>query len=336
MKTINFGIMASALCLTSVIFAEDFARTTAAEQFSLTHGFSQSSLPVLQHVATMAPAFVSSSLVTKLCAAPCAGLTTNGLKTTGAGWSLEVSAEGAAAQFGDLPIQARAHSLATDPARRMSAAALEAAGRRFVASNLSSVIVLGAGEELVPVRTSYRVEGGQDLRSGATTSAVAANRIVFGRTINGVPVVGGGSTVVITFANDLSVESFQYDWPKYEATNSQALANTAQLLQRVQTVVAARTGAAITKATPAAVGQAMVNSPIELTAGTKLEKLSCGYYDSGSSVRNASPVQPGCTYHAVMQDANGMRQGLAGAVPAGQQFASDPQWPETSVPGIAR
>jgi hypothetical protein len=38
------------------------------------------------------------------------------------------------------------------------------------------------------------------------TCSVAANRVVFGRTLNGVLVVGNGSTVVVTFANDGSME----------------------------------------------------------------------------------------------------------------------------------
>ena len=57
------------------------------------------------------------------------------------------------------------------------------------------MIVLGPDEELVPVRTDYRIEVGQDLTTGEVLESVVANRIVFGRTLEGVPVFDGGNYV---------------------------------------------------------------------------------------------------------------------------------------------
>jgi len=67
---------------------------------------------------------------------------------------------------------------------------------------------------------------------------------------------------------------------------------------------------------------------------TCAQALECGYYDGGSfTLHAAQSVQPGCTYRAVSQDPNGMRAGLAGAVPAGAQFKQDAAWMETQILG---
>jgi hypothetical protein len=338
MKTLNTGLVVSALGVTAVILggpaqADDFPQTTAAAHFSVTHGFRYSSVPLLQRTVAAGSSAVSASLTAKLCAARCAATSTksseNALRVSGDHWLLEVRSDGSSAEFQDLEVAGRAHSLAKPPSQKTSAPALEQAGRAFIASKLASVIVLGPEEELVPVRTDYRTEGGQDVLTGAVASTVVANRIVFGRTLRGVPVVGGGSRVVVTFANDGSVESFQYDWPTYQTSDARAILSTGQILRRVQEVIAARTGA------PAPAFQAVVPADtaasysVALTSDTTLQKLECGYYDPGVAARVAGvPVQPGCVYHAVAQGQNGARQGYGGAVPAGAQIEPDAKWAE--------
>jgi hypothetical protein len=147
-----------------------------------------------------------------------------------------------------------------------------------------------------------------------------------------VHVVVGGSTVVVTFANDLSVESFAYDWPKYQRANLQAVVDAGEILHRVQKVIGARRGvsaATFPVRVPETSGTAF---PIPLTTDTMLQKLECGYYDRGVVARDASAaVQPGCVYHAVFQGQHGIRRGYAGTVPAGAQFEPDAAWLETEI-----
>ena len=274
---------------------------------------------------------MSAALVAKLCAACTLDRHTQGtnLEIKGEHRFLSVAGDGTAADFRNLAVEEKAHSLAQPLENKMTQESLEQAGRAFIASRLADVIVLGPGEQLVPVLTDYRVEGLQELSTGAVTRWVAANRVMFGRTINGVPVVGNGSTVVVTFANDGSVESFHYDWPKYEAGAAQNLVNATSLLERVQKVVTTRTGVAPTFTVHVpSVGEAA--SGVNLNTDTKLESLQCGYYDAGSAAGEAQ-VQPGCVYRAVVTDATGMRQGYAGAVPGGLVFASDAKWMETKI-----
>jgi hypothetical protein len=216
----------------------------------------------------------------------------------------------------------------------MSASALESAARAFIASHLASLVVLQNGETLVPVTTAYRIEGGQNVKSGAiTTDMVVANRIVLGRVINGVPVVGGGSTITMTFANNGEVESFRYDWPQYATTGTvQSSVSPGDILSRVQNAVSSKSKVPVRTA----VNGATVY-PVDLVSGIQLQKLECGYYDPGVLVRDAkAPVQMGCFYHALSTSAGPsqgdvVNAGIAGAVPAASAVEPDAKWQEAAA-----
>jgi hypothetical protein len=135
---------------------------------------------------------------------------------TGTDWKLAVFRDGSAAEFVNQVAANRAHDLKAE--RALSLAQLEAAGRDFISRFLADAITLGSAERLEPEATSARTEGGVAVDGTSAYSAVVANRIVFTREIDGVPVVGAGSKVTITFLNDGSVESFRYDWPQYTPT----------------------------------------------------------------------------------------------------------------------
>jgi hypothetical protein len=115
-----------------------------------------------------------------------------------------------------------------------------------------------------------------------------------------VPVVGGGSTVVLTFANNGALESLRYDWPVYRATAIQRLVDAPQIAQRINAVLAARK---TTAALPANARQISNNIQANVAVGkpgTALQKLECGYFDPGVAARTASAtIQPGCVYHVV-------------------------------------
>jgi len=338
-KNLSFAVgavlAASAMIAGSTARAENLPQTKAHQQFSATQGFSEHSLAVLRRAGAVDQNKVSSALIEKLRPASASQSTKVGtkLRITGQQWSLEVAGDGAAAEYRDEAVEARAHSLGRQLSEKMSAAELEQKGRAFIASKLASQIVLGADEELVALRADYRTEGGQDIATGEISQAVVANRIVFGRTLNGVPVVGNGSKVILTFTNDGSLESFRYDWPKYQAGISQQIVDAGQILSRVQKVMGVRSGvSAPTSGVPVPSSQAEAY-PIELIPNTQLQALDCGYYDPGSTARQLQSVQPGCTYLAVSQDRNGTRQGYAGAVPAGDRFDADAAWLEAGVLG---
>ncbi len=341
MKNNNLSFVTSAVLAASAMFpgiaarAADLPRTKAHQQLSVTQGFSAPALAVLQRNGAVDPNTVSSAVIGKLRPADTyqSSNVAGKLSITGTQWSLVVAADGSAAEYQDLAVEAQAHSLGKPLSAVMPAAELEQKGRAFIASNLASEIVLGADEELVALRADYRTEGGQEFGSNAISQAVVANRIVFGRTLYGVPVVGNGSKVILTFTNDGSLESFHYDWPTYQVAANQTVVDAGEILSRVQKVVSARTGVATPKSGVVVPNKAGAAYPVELTPNAQLQALDCGYYDAGSRARQTQSVQPGCTYLAVSQDTNGARAGYAGAVPAGAQFAVDAAWAETRLLG---
>jgi len=341
MKNQNLSFAAGAVLAASAMMiasstarAEELPQTKAHQQFSVTQGFRDSALPVLHRAGTVDQNKVSSTLIEKLGlgSAQQSVKRESLLHLIGKQWSLDVTADGSGVDYQDEAAAARAHSLGKPLSEEMSASELEQKGRAFIAAKLASQIVLGAEEQLVALRADYRTEGGQDLTTGKITNAVVANRIVFGRTLHGVPVVGNGSKVILTFINDGSLESFRYDWPRYQAAETQNLIAAGQILSRVQTVITARKEVAAPTSSvtvPSSEGEAY---PVELTPNTNLQALECGYYDASSFATHTTQlVQPGCTYRVISEDSNGMRAGYAGAVPAGVRFQQDAAWLATQI-----
>jgi hypothetical protein len=77
----------------------------------------------------------------------------------------------------------------------------------------------------------------------------AEGRVVLSREIGGIPVVGAGSKVTVTFLNDGSLVSFRYDWPVYTRTGrAQAMASPTEVLRRLQRVSGVRTKAEVDRA----------------------------------------------------------------------------------------
>jgi hypothetical protein len=190
----------------------------------------------------------------------------------------------------------------------MTTAELEARGRQFISSVLADQIVLGKSEQLEVWRTSYELElsGSGDANPGAVQQKVAANKIVFTRAVGEVPVLGPGSKVSVTFANDGAVIGFQYDWSDVAATGTTKHSALASVVNgRVKALLQAH-------------GQ-----------NVGLTRLECGYYDTGAIVvPSLGQIQAGCVAESVVTQ-SGTLAGFTDAVPASDVVDRDPAWPET-------
>ena len=251
-------------------------------------------------------------------------------------WTLQVFGDGTGAEFLDRAAAGLAHSTGVDPSKAISTDSLESAGRAYIERTLSKAIVLQRGERMVRAATSFRSEGGVARDGSAPYSAVTAARVVFSREIEGIPVVGAGSKVTITFLNDGTVESFRYDWPTYTRTaNMQRLASAQEILRRVQRVTGTRAKSNMYQDLPAPASIEAISQPMRLGSDAQLQDLKCGYYDPGFANRSATaPVQAGCYYHVLHMDGQGefpTTAGYSGAVPAAQSPARDASWPEETV-----
>lgn len=315
--------------------AGDFPRVVSHSEQSVKSALSGRNVPLLTRTPREDSSRASQAVLTSVCLQPCtASVSSNQdtLRASTSAWVLEISNGGSVGRFRNLNVVANAHAQGKPIASAMSDSSLESRGRAVIASTLASVVLLGEGEQLVALNSGRRVEGGQSAQGGPVHSAVVANRIVFGRTIDGIPVVGGGSTVSVTFDNSGNVEDFEYDWPVYSRTGqSRSTVSSAEVLARLQKFVAVATGETV--AGPPISATTAAPYPVELTAASKLIKLECGFYDPGLRGGGAQSglIQAGCYYHVLnskLADGSPVSAGFAGAVPAADLVQADPGWRE--------
>lgn len=258
------------------------------------------------------------------------------IRISGSTWRLDVFGDGSGAEFSDAEALARAHASGVQPSQAMSDAALESNGRAFIERALSRLIVLQPDERLVLVTTSRRTEGGVAPGGQNAYSAVVAYRVVFGREIGGIPVVGAGSKVTATFLNDGSLASFRYDWPAYTRTGRmQPMAPPLEVLHRLQRARGIRTTTEVDRALASLRTLDSITRPVKLGTGVELQDMKCGYYDPGFALRDpAAPIQAGCYYHLLATSGQGeylSTAGYSGAIPAGVSYEPDARWPEVST-----
>ncbi|NEV64948.1 hypothetical protein [Thiorhodococcus minor] len=196
------------------------------------------------------------------------------------GWYMNVYGDGTSVRYRNYPYLEKTSDLARPLEERMSKEELEERGRAFIAEHLAGLVPLGPGEELVPYFTEVEVTGGGAAREDAPMDPelVHASTIVFARSVNGLPVVGGGSKIAVIFANDGEAVGFDYDWPSYAASRR---------AQKVLPVDKIR-------------GRGNAYSPFKSEdPEVKVLHFECGYVDLGARKRDpAAVVQGGCMRHA--------------------------------------
>jgi hypothetical protein len=323
---------------TAAIAADNSVRSDEHARRSYATALDQRSLPILARRSVRTPEATLSALAESLRKLDQSLVVEKAGKEAEQGritvatpeWKLSVFGDGSAAEFIDLAKASKAREMRIDASRKMSFESMQSAGRDFISRVLADTIVLGPGERLEPELATARIEGGVAVDGSSGYSSVVANRIVFTREVDGVPVIGAGSKVTITFLNDASVESFRYDWPRYVATDRNgATVDINEVLNRISRVVGTRPQSLQRD------GGSSPLSPEQARQGrTTLQRLKCGYYDSGAMVRDVgAPVQSACYYHLVEARGEGdlvTRAARSGAVPAGQRIEMDRGWPEAA------
>jgi len=205
----------------------------------------------------------------------------------------------------------KGHALAVPKAARMSTMELEARARSFIHTVLADHVVLGSGEELVAVATQYltddgaAVEGNTHSKHAQRLPQVIASRMVFGRTIDGVPVLGPSSWVSVSLSNDGTPTEFEYDWPTY------ARVGKGRNVVDLDAIVARGAGLA----------------PVSLDApNVRIRSMDCGYYDSATA---GGMLEPACTLDYSYQATSGGSSVHSTVIPAAAEVRVDPKWSET-------
>src|ERR1700722_3628454 len=129
MKSKNISLLAGAVLAASVMIAgntaraEDLPQTKAHQQFSVRQGFSASDVAVLERAGAVDQNKVGSALIRNLQLGAHQS-SKNGAKLHFAGnqWSLDIAADGSAADYQNQAVAARAHSLGKPESEKMSSA----------------------------------------------------------------------------------------------------------------------------------------------------------------------------------------------------------------------
>lgn len=332
-KTIRAFLALAPLALfieVNVALAADFPQRLAHEATSRTTGFDRSRLPLLERVPGPGKEAVAGTLLARFAAGSSistAGTTRQDASesrlavTSDAGWALKVWADGTRVSYRNFPLLDSPTSLDVPVAERFTESKLETLGRAFIGENLGGLVTLGAGETLVPLFTEFALRGGMAADGSATEpDKVAASTVIFTRAVGGVPMVGPGSKVAVTFTNDGKAVAFDLDWPRYRTrTEQQSLLPAADIRARSKVLAE------------------FAGFPEE----TVTEHFECGYYDAGARRKDPGAlIQAGCflqayqrrivdpEIHALSPRSGHVLVAKGEAIPAGLQVVADGGWPE--------
>jgi len=230
---------------------------------------------------------------------------------TGPDWTMQVADGGNSVKFRGQATQGRL-PLGSKP----SDAVIETNARNFIGLVLKDFVTLAPGEELVFLQTKFGYAQGQavngEVVNGTPDPAeITGYTAVFGRTVAGELVVGGGSTLAVLFNADGSLEGFDRDWPQYDKT-------TVQLDALDVTAIRAR-------------GKAM-KLPAQAGDVEKEKGFECGYFDPGGRRRSKqSLVQPACIHSVVTTNAQSLSAGRQYVIPATRKPLTQTGWPELTL-----
>ena len=336
----TFARIATAGCLLALVAlpgaapAKDYPQRVAADAASRRAGLGRTTLPLFERVAGPGADTVASAVLAKF------EQSTSAINTRGTferevaadhvtlhteDWALQVAADGTRVNYRNIAQLDGALTTARPVAERLDQESLEALGRRFIGESLREFIALAPSDEILPLYSEFQIVGGGAVRDDTLAEAerVVANTVVFTRAIDGVPVVGGGSKIAVTFLNDGTAAAFDFDWPKYRKTDRQ---------QEVLPLDEVR-------------GRGSRVLTVDLDASdVTVTRFECGLFDPGVRKRDAAAlVQSACFVQAERRDiidpelnrrdpeSGHMVTAIAQALPAGALIERDDRWQEAAA-----
>lgn len=310
---------------TNVVNAADSSFRVSLDAKSRRVGVGHPSLPILVRLAGPGREMATAKLLNRLGASSSlsvrieAGATTevsdDRSRTTAGDWSLTVFADGTKAKFQNYAYLTRHPELIRKVERRMPQEEAEKRGAAFIASELSEFVVVGSNEALVPLKTIYEIRQAQSVNSKTPDPAEAVSTTaVFSRTVNGVAIVGTGSKVAVTMANDGKVVAFDYDWaPLAYGGEQQEVLGLSSINRRAA-------GLSGKNMSPGSVA---------------MKHFECGYADLGArKAGSGSVLQPACVLQYLDEKAVAggiITSGHGYLIPTGVNVRADKGWPEAQA-----
>jgi hypothetical protein len=325
------ALVAVATLNVAAVDAADFPQRTALAQRSASVGLGRAQVTLLSRDAGPGAAAQVDALATRFGQSALA-VTTRGsaeqlvkagsIGLRGDGWLLQAYADGTRVRYRNYAALDAKASLARPVAQRLTPPALETLGRRFIAAHLADLLALDTTEALVPLFTEHEISGAVGVGPGAVApeEQVTASTIVFGRTVDGVAVIGPGSKVAVLFANDGEPVGFDFDWPRYTPTaRTQRVLALPEILERSHGLTS-----------------------LDLQApGVTVKRMECGYFDAGARRHDpAALIQAGCSLHYTQRtivDTEAHRRdatsghtlaAIVDVLPAGEVVERDHGWPQ--------
>jgi len=310
--------------------AADFAARTQLVQRSLSSGLGTDQIPLLKVRPSPGRKATIMALQTRF-GTPVGAVDLRGTAKTTAtarrtlvttpGWVLEVAGSGDKVSYRNFAHLEDPKNRPVPMSQRIPQDQLEVTARTFITTQLKGLVRLGANEGLVPLFAEYQIVGGGSTAPGAAPEpeTVAGANLVFGRTINGVHVIGRGSKIAVLFGSDGTIAGFNYDWANYAASaKMQKVSPIGPLRTRIKNLTS-----------------------VDLDAQrSEVRRIECGYFDAGADRRDPkAPLQAACAIQTVTRkivDAEAhARDPNAGhvliaqilMVPAGEKVVTDRRWP---------
>ena len=182
---------------------------------------------------------------------------------------------------------------------------LERLGRGFIDNALRQFVRVGPEESIVFLGSKYLRDEAVSADGKQHKDEVVANIAIFGREVQGVPVIGNGSKIAVWFANDRQPVGVDVDWPAYRVTQThQRILSRERLFERARATTVAPEG----------------------SDRAAVARFECGYVDLGAT-RRRSGIQSGCAVHYSGRHDDGTPFARVEYIPAGEQVMPDPKWP---------
>ena len=177
---------------------------------------------------------------------------------------------------------------------------------KIIQKNLKEIIPIGEGENLELWYTAVEIRGGQEVPSGRMEEAIHNVKAVFTRVVDGIPVVGNGSKVVVLLSATGRLVGFDIDWsPIKRSGEVKKVASVTEVLTRMENL------------------KQILNR--EQETAYRDDFMECGYYDIGARYDSIEKIEPGCV---VYRSPVGEGIGQLIAIPAAEKIPRDVSWRE--------
>jgi hypothetical protein len=231
------------------------------------------------------------------------------LRVEGPGWTMRISDGGNNFRFRkDRAANVKPVALSSRPSK----AKVLSDALAVINGDLSEFVTLGSAEQLVELGVRYESLGGQAPGAAPDPTTVGGWVGIFGRSVNGNLIVGGGSHVAVVFDSAGGVEAVDVDWPSYSNIGQTSKAASMDVVR----------------------GRAkLLEHPLTASQSRAEARMECGYFDpSGRHGRSRILyLQLGCVRQLKTESTN-LTQGNSEhwaesqAIPASESPLYDFAW----------